>query len=311
MEIYVITGAVALILTVLLFFQKKPTPINIPIGFMGIISMGLVIILIFQSAILGKFMVETNGDPAQIVDEFYSNLLGGQYEEAYELLLNYKTLGLENEISDETVEKLEAEMKGESSKVLEDNLSDNEGVLVNTNVELVSGNTLSGNGLSSNTVSGGAISGNFVETAEEDTALSPDISGIATVTGDVRLGEALRKSYSYRLIGEPTINELTAVQKVEFTYLDLGWFERNTAGRIDGLIAEKIKTRTKSQLYDENGEYRDELMSEVYEEALASSLKWADRYYVTVVYDVKLEYVDGSWYIIYSDDMTKGFKGGQ
>ena len=124
------------------------------------------------------------------------------------------------------------------------------------------------------------------------------------------LVNALKDSYSYTILGEPVVKDLSAVAKVQFNYLDLNSFEKNVSGRIDSVINGKVRTMKKSDLYDENGNYKEEILNDVYEEALEESLEWKEKYYISVIYDVELVYENNKWLVKYNDDMTNGFAGG-
>ena len=66
----------------------------------------------------------------------------------------------------------------------------------------------------------------------------------------------------------------------------------------------------KAELYDEEGNYKEEVLNDVYEEALKESLEWKEKYYTSVMYDVELIYENDMWLIKYNDDMTNSFAGG-
>ena len=140
-------------------------------------------------------------------------------------------------------------------------------------------------------------------------ALTDNLSG--SVSDNDMLLEALKKSYSYEIVKEPVINELTAVGTVAFTYLNIDRFEGNISARIDNIIKEKVRTMKKADLYNESGDYKEGLLEEVYKEAMVESLKWADEYYETITYDVELIYENNQWYLKYNDEITKGLTGGQ
>lgn len=136
------------------------------------------------------------------------------------------------------------------------------------------------------------------------------MQGSDSLSANELLVNALVDSYSYEIVGEPVVNDLSARAKVKFNYLDLYSFEENVSGRIDSVITGKIRTMKKAELYDEEGNYKEEVLNDVYEEALKESLEWKEKYYTSVMYDVELIYENDMWLIKYNDDMTNSFAGG-
>lgn len=155
------------------------------------------------------------------------------------------------------------------------------------------------------------VAGNFTDSYK----LLKDYStlGLENVPDDkyaAQIYEALKKSYSYEIVGETTINEFNAVSHVRFTYLETSRLKENISKEIDTLIQEKVDTLSRKELYDDKGNYRPELLEEVYDEAFNRVLSQSDKFITTTEYDVELEYVGNSWLILVNDDMTLGFAGG-
>ena len=134
--------------------------------------------------------------------------------------------------------------------------------------------------------------------------------GLENDTDNVLL-KALTDSYAYKLVGEPRIEGTEATYSVEFTYLNIDKFKANVEGRIDSVILKKIREKTKSELYDEQGQYKEELMNEVYEESLNESIAWASKYYDTCTFDVNLVYKKDRWFVMYNDSITAALLGGR
>lgn len=122
--------------------------------------------------------------------------------------------------------------------------------------------------------------------------------------------DALKKSYSYELVGEADINEFNAAQTVRFSYLEITAISDNISSRIDELLEERIDSLPWHQIYDDNGNYRTDLLDEVYDTAFEEAMKNVEAYTVTTEYTVGLEYVGDSWMILVNDDMTYCFAGG-
>lgn len=125
-----------------------------------------------------------------------------------------------------------------------------------------------------------------------------------------KIYEALKNSYAYELTGPAVINEFTAVQDVRFTYLDITSISDDIASRIDGLLEERVEQLPWHMIYDDNGDYRTDLLDEVYDTAFANAMKSSSQYIVTTDYSVSLEYIGDNWFIIVNDDMTYCLAGG-
>lgn len=148
---------------------------------------------------------------------------------------------------------------------------------------------------------------------KSDTVSDNNSSSISDTSnnGENRVKDLLEKSYSYSLSGNAIINGLYASQNVSFTYLDVYQLEAAAEKHIEPILNEKIKTLPKNDLYTDDDHYQASLMNKIYNEALDIALKNVNDYYVTINYDVTLEYRNGHWYMNTNDDMIKGFLGGQ
>ncbi len=122
--------------------------------------------------------------------------------------------------------------------------------------------------------------------------------------------DALKSSYSYSLIGQPSVDKLTAAQRVSFTYLNISTVESETASKMDSILNEKVQSLPRAELFDSDNNYLPELIDAVYQEALADTLTNASAYYETVEYDVFLEYKNNKWVIKTNNDMLTSLLGG-
>lgn len=125
-----------------------------------------------------------------------------------------------------------------------------------------------------------------------------------------QLLEVLKESYQYELVEAPSIDKLKAKQRVRFTYLDTAQLYEEAYARMDVIIGEKVQTWPRKESFDEEGNYRPELLEFAYEEAMEQTLPHSSRYQESIEYDVELEYVNGMWMILVNDEMLKGFLGG-
>ena len=130
-----------------------------------------------------------------------------------------------------------------------------------------------------------------------------------TIEGQLLL-DALKSSYSYSLIGQPSVDKLSATQRVSFTYLNISTVESETASKMDSILDDKVQTLPRNELFDDNNNYLPELIDAVYEEALTDTLANSESYYETVEYDLFLEYKNNKWVIKTNNDMLTSLLGG-
>lgn len=121
--------------------------------------------------------------------------------------------------------------------------------------------------------------------------------------------EALLDSYSYTVTGKARIDRLEATVPVRLRYLDLPSFEASVASRTNENLAEFVKNNPISMVYDENDQYLPSVTEKAYADALAFVLDKADSYYSSLEFQLKLEYEDGSWYIISDEVLHKALAG--
>ena len=137
--------------------------------------------------------------------------------------------------------------------------------------------------------------------------------GLGTAPADavgMKVYEALKDSYSYRLSGDCRVDGLTAVQQVEFRYFDLTKISGDLEADANAYLEELVAQRSRSEIYDENDHYLTSVTDEVYAHAINSVLDHAGDYYTTVLLDVDLSYTDGTWSLSTSQPMLNALTGG-
>ena len=122
--------------------------------------------------------------------------------------------------------------------------------------------------------------------------------------------DALCRSYAYELFGGCDQDKLTAHQQIQFTYLDLPATEEVIAAATTDVLAEFVETRSRAQLYDEEGQYLPEVAREAYYTAVTRVLENPGEYTTTVGIQLELEYVDGGWFLIPSQTLLNAINGG-
>ena len=126
----------------------------------------------------------------------------------------------------------------------------------------------------------------------------------------LRLVNALKESYACELVGDTEVSDLTAKQRVRFSYLNIHRIMQNADAGMEKVLNDKVQSRPKKESFDADNNYRPELLEEAYRESIEKAFAVANSYVETMEYDVELQYIDGSWYIITNEDMMKGFSGG-
>lgn len=137
--------------------------------------------------------------------------------------------------------------------------------------------------------------------------------GLGTAPADavgMKVYEALKDSYSYRLSGDCRVEGLTAVQQVEFRYFDLTRISDDLEADANAYLEELVAQRSRSEIYDEDDHYLTSVTDEVYAHAINSVLDHAADYYTTVLLDVDLSYTDGTWSLSTSQPMLNALTGG-
>lgn len=124
------------------------------------------------------------------------------------------------------------------------------------------------------------------------------------------LWEALKESYDFSLRGDCVQEKLSAKQVVEFRHLNVDAVKRDAAGRIDGILRNIVKTRSRGEVFDEEENYLPSVPEEVYHQAYAKAIDNAGGYITSSQITIPLELVDGKWLIAVSSDLITALSGG-
>ena len=188
------------------------------------------LLLCIFAAWRGSLYIKPSGNPQYTVSDFFDALLAEKYQQAYDCLSDYTTLGLENEPESE-----EARL----------------------------------------------------------------------------VYQALKDSYSYELVGRCEENQMEAVQRVSFTYLNVKRVEAEITKRVNTVLALLVAEKPRNEVYDDNDQYLPELTDEVYHRALEQVLESPSFYYSTVEFDVELSYMDGQWLMKTNPTLFNALMGGE
>ena len=123
--------------------------------------------------------------------------------------------------------------------------------------------------------------------------------------------DALKKSYTYSLDGDCSVNGTEATQKVRLRALNIRRTEAAISSRVDSVLQEMLSQMTNAEIYDETGAYRSSLTDAVYTEALNQALADADSLCETVNLEIRLQYIDGAWKMTTDRALMNALVGGQ
>ncbi|MDO4750259.1 MAG: hypothetical protein Q4A39_05390 [Eubacteriales bacterium] len=120
---------------------------------------------------------------------------------------------------------------------------------------------------------------------------------------------ALRENYAWKSDGVCTIQGVEALQTVEFTSLDMPAITAGLRNEIMVLLERYVdEARLSSDIYDENGAYRTEVVDRAVLEAVKSLLK--DAPMRTAELTVKLRHTGGEWHVVWDDALASALNGG-
>lgn len=124
------------------------------------------------------------------------------------------------------------------------------------------------------------------------------------------LWDAFLDSTEFALTGECYTTDVGLAQNVSFTYLDTDSVTVNLRQRAEELLNRRVEAAEDvSEIYDENNQYREELVMEALQEALQAALL-EDAGTVTVNLTVNLKHQDGQWWIVVDNALLDAFSGG-
>lgn len=122
--------------------------------------------------------------------------------------------------------------------------------------------------------------------------------------------QALKDSYSHTVMGEATVNKLSAFVPVRFRYLNVKSTELHIEEEVNKIIEKFVEDNPRNKVYDANDKYLPEVTDRAYSEAVAAVMKNVSDYYTTEQFHVELIYENGQWTIITSPDMLNAIIGG-
>lgn len=124
------------------------------------------------------------------------------------------------------------------------------------------------------------------------------------------VARSLRESYSHTVMGEATVNKLSAFVPVRFRYLNVRETESSIQEEVYKILEKVVNENPRNMVYDANDKYLPEVTDSAYAEAVAAVMKNASDFYTTEQFNVELVYKDGQWYVVTSPEMLNAIIGG-
>lgn len=122
--------------------------------------------------------------------------------------------------------------------------------------------------------------------------------------------QALRDSYSHTVMGEATVNKLSAFVPVRFRYLNIKDTESSIGDKVNGILEKFVEDNPHNKVYDANDKYLPEVTDKAYSDAVAEVINNISAFYTTEQFNVELEYKNGKWFIITSPELLNAVIGG-
>ena len=157
-----------------------------------------------------------------------------------------------------------------------------------------------------------AVCAGDYETAAEMMYGTPDLGMDREPTDEVGriLWDACQESFTYELMGECYATDSGIAQDVKIISMEIPTAVGQLGSRTHKLLNEKMETAEDvSELYDENNEYREDLVMAILEEAVRQALEEDIRYSYRIV-TLDLVYAEDRWQVVANQDFLTAVSGG-
>ena len=122
--------------------------------------------------------------------------------------------------------------------------------------------------------------------------------------------DAFLDSLSYQLNGSCYATDTGVAQDITLTYLNIPSVTANLAQRSESHLEKLQQEATHTyELYDENGDFLQEVVLQVLQTAVAEALQ-EDAQHITTTFTLQLVYRDGLWYVVANSDFITAISGG-
>ena len=127
---------------------------------------------------------------------------------------------------------------------------------------------------------------------------------------DAMVMDAMRAQLSAELYGECSVNGETAYQQVNCRYFDLNKLEAEAGTLALINVSRYASTHPVGDLYNENGNYRPELLRDAWDQAVAELLQHPESYRSSGGLQLELRWYEGRWRIVPNEKLLQLLCGG-
>ncbi len=121
--------------------------------------------------------------------------------------------------------------------------------------------------------------------------------------------EALKNSWSYRLLGTCSVEKISAWQELQLQVLDFGAMTADLERETREQLLAMGRTMARSQLYDENGNCLPEAAGTAYDRAMETLLETPQNYYSSVGLRIQLSQTRDGWKIVPTEELLDTLSG--
>lgn len=125
-----------------------------------------------------------------------------------------------------------------------------------------------------------------------------------------QLYAAMRSQFSAELYGSCNIGGERAYQQVNCRYFDVNKLNSEARSQTMTIISRYVSTHPVGDLYNENGNYRPELMWDAWDQAVAELLQQPENYRSSGGVQLELHWKDGAWRIVPNEKLLQMLCGG-
>ena len=126
----------------------------------------------------------------------------------------------------------------------------------------------------------------------------------------VILWKAMEESRKYSLLGDCYATDRGLAQDVSLEYLDFSSVAEPLGRRAKALLSQAVENAEDiSQIYDEQNNYREDLVMRILQDAVVQSIA-QDARTVKTTFTINLIFTDGAWWILPEKPMLEAVSGG-
>ena len=121
--------------------------------------------------------------------------------------------------------------------------------------------------------------------------------------------EALERSWSYRLLGNRSVEKTSAWQELQLQVLDFDAMTPDLERETREQLLAMGRTMARSQIYDENGNCLPEAAALAYDRAMEKLLETPQNYYSSVGLRIQLVQTRNGWKIVPTEALLRALSG--